>query len=160
MRYPGLVRVSPEDQGLTVFNPSREQVRDFFFETWRKYRAGEPLVGLETIALEIALLHPEYHAVLDDAERYREQEYFPELGETNPFLHMSLHMALQEQLSIDQPAGVVERFNNLVARKGDRHDALHEAIECVAEMVWRAQRDNAPPDPAAYLDNLEARSRK
>ena len=143
-----------------MFNPSREQVRDFFFETWRKYRAGEPLAGLETVALEIALLHPEYHAVLDDPERFREQEYFPELGETNPFLHMSLHMALEEQLSIDQPKGVVERFGKLIARTGDRHAALHEALECLAEMVWQAQKDSAPPDAAAYLENLDRRSRK
>ena len=143
-----------------MFNPSREQVRDFFFATWRKYRAGEPLAGLETVALEIALLHPEYHAVLDDSERYREQEYFPELGETNPFLHMSLHMALEEQISIDQPAGVATRFGDLLTRTGDRHTALHEAIECLAEMVWRAQRDGAPPDAAVYLGNLEKRSRK
>ncbi len=143
-----------------MFNPSRDQVRDFFFETWRKYRAAEPLSGLESIALGIALLHREYHPVLDDPDRYREQAYFPELGETNPFLHMSLHMALEEQLSIDQPAGVVERFNKLVAKAGDRHEALHEALECLAEMVWRSQRDNAPPDAEAYLANLGARSQK
>jgi len=143
-----------------MFNPSREEVRDFFFETWRKYRAGEPLAGLETVALEVALLHPEYHSVLDDAGRFREQNYFPELGETNPFLHMSLHMALEEQLSIDQPRGVAGHFGKLVGRAGDRHAALHEAIECLAEMVWKAQRDSAPPDPQAYLDNLEKRSRK
>ena len=113
-----------------------------------------------TIALEIALLHPEYHSVLDDPDRYREQEYFPEFGEANPFLHMSLHMALEEQLSIDQPAGVVERFSNLVSRTGDRHAALHEAVECLGEMVWRSQRDNAPPDATAYLANLDARARK
>jgi hypothetical protein len=143
-----------------MFNPSRDQVRQFFFDTWRKYRAGEPLAGLETVALQVALLHPEYHSVLDDPERYREQEYFPELGETNPFLHLSLHMALEEQLSIDQPAGVARHFADLVARTGDRHDALHEAIECLAEMVWRSQKDNAPPDSAAYLANLGARARK
>jgi len=154
------VRVQAQDEGLTVFNPSRGQVRDFFFETWRKYRAGERLAGLETVALEVALLHSEYHAVLDDAARYREQEYFPELGETNPFLHMSLHMALEEQLSIDQPAGVAGRFAALLARTGDRHEALHEALECLAEMVWRAQRDSAPPDAAAYLENLDKRARK
>lgn len=143
-----------------MFNPSREQVRDFFFETWRKYRAGEDLAGLEIVALDIALLHPEYHAVLDQPERFRDQEYFPELGETNPFLHMSLHMALEEQLSIDQPRGVTGRFEQLVRRAGDRHTALHEAIECLAEMVWRAQRDAAPPDAETYLDNLDKRARK
>ena len=143
-----------------MFNPSREQVRDFFFETWRKYRTSEPLAGLETVALEIALLHPEYHPVLDHPDRFREQAYFPELGETNPFLHMSLHMALEEQLSIDQPKGVANAFAALAARAGDRHAALHEGIECLAEMVWRSQRDCAPPDPVAYLDNLAKRGRK
>ena len=143
-----------------MFNPTRDQVREFFFEAWRKYRAGLPLVGAEAIALEVILLHPEYHAVLGEPERYREQEYFPELGETNPFLHMSLHVALEEQLSIDQPRGVVERFAALAARAGERHAALHEAIECLAEMVWRSQRDRAPPDGAAYLECLAARLRK
>ena len=143
-----------------MFNPTRDQVRDFFFEMWRKYRASEPLAGLETIALEVALLHPEYHSVLDDPEPFREQAYFPELGETNPFLHMSLHVAFEEQLSIDQPPGVAGRFAALLARMGDRHAALHEAIECLAEMVWRAQKDNAPPDAAAYLENLDKHARK
>ncbi len=143
-----------------MFNPTRDQVRDFFFATWRKYRASEPLEGLETIALEVALQHPEYHPVLDDPERYREQAYFPEHGETNPFLHMSLHLAFEEQLSIDQPAGVVARFAGLLERAGDRHAALHQAVDCLAEMVWRAQRDAAPPDANAYLENLEKRGRK
>ena len=143
-----------------MFNPTRDQVRDFFFETWRKYREGLPLVGAEALALDVILLHPEYHAVLAAPDRYREQEYFPELGETNPFLHMSLHVALEEQLSIDQPPGIVARFEALAARTGDRHAALHEAIECLAEMVWRSQRDGAAPDGAAYLECLAARLRK
>jgi hypothetical protein len=137
-----------------MFNPSRDQVRDFFFDTWAKYRAGQPLAGLEATALDLVLMHPEYHAVLDDPERYRGQAYFPELGQTNPFLHLSLHMALEEQLSIDQPAGVCERFTQLQSLSTDRHAALHAAIDCVAEMVWRAQRDGTPPDPQAYLDCL------
>ena len=143
-----------------MFNPTREQVRDFFFETWRKYRAGEVLAGMEALALDVVLLHPEYHAVLGDPERYREQEYFPELGQTNPFLHLSLHLAVEEQLSIDQPRGIVARFGALVARRGERHAAMHDAIECLAETVWRAQREGAPPDGAAYLECLEARARR
>lgn len=143
-----------------MFNPTREQVRDFFFETWQKYRAGEPLAGLEGVALDIALLHPEYHAILDQSERYRDQEYFPEQGESNPFLHMSLHMALEEQISIDQPRGITARLEKLTHFTGDRHAALHEAIECLAEMVWRAQKDAAPPDAEAYLENLDKRIRK
>ncbi len=137
-----------------MFNPSRDQVRGLFFETWRKYRGSEPLAGMETIALEAILLHPEYHRVLDAPERYGAQEYFPELGVTNPFLHLSLHVALEEQLTIDQPAGVRERFSRIVLKTADRHAALHAAIDCLAEMLWRSQKDRAPPDAAAYLECL------
>jgi hypothetical protein len=140
-----------------MFDPTREQVRDTFFSAWRKYRAGEPLAGIETIALDVVLAHPEYHALLADPERYRDRDY---ADEPNPFLHMSLHVALEEQLSIDQPPGIGARFARLLGRTGDRHEALHEAIECLAETVWRASRDHAPPDAAAYLECLERRGRR
>ena len=139
-----------------MFNPRRDQVRDTFFDAWRKYRARQPLVGMEAIAVDVALAHPEYHAILDDPERHRDRDY----AEANPFLHMSLHVALEEQLSIDQPPGIAGRFQRLVERHGERHEALHEAIECLAETMWRSQRDNAPPDGAAYLECLERRARK
>ncbi|MEW5864326.1 MAG: DUF1841 family protein [Pseudomonadota bacterium] len=137
-----------------MFEPSREQAREFFFETWRKYREGAPLEGLEAVALQVILAHPEYHRVLEERDRYAARDCFPELGETNPFLHMSLHLALEEQLSIDQPPGIVARVEALAARAGSRHEALHEAIECLAETIWRAQRDRTPPDAAAYLECL------
>ena len=128
-----------------------------FFATWRKYRAGEPLVGIESIALDVMLAHPEYHALLGDPGRHRDKDY---VDEGNPFLHMSLHVALEEQLSIDQPPGIARHFQALVRRRGERHEALHEAIECLAETLWRAQRDKMPPDGAAYLECLERRARK
>jgi hypothetical protein len=139
-----------------MFNPSREQVREMFFGAWRKYRAGEPLVGIESLALDIILLHPEYHDVLATSERYRDKDY---TDESNPFLHMSLHLALEEQLSIDQPPGIRQRFEDLLSRKQERHAALHEALECLAETMWRAQRDAAPPDAQAYLSCLERRAK-
>jgi Domain of unknown function (DUF1841) len=138
-----------------MFDPSREQVREMFFATWQKYRAGQPLAGIETIALQVILLHAEYHQILDHPERYRDRDY---VDESNPFLHMSLHLALEEQLSIDQPPGVVHRFGVLVSKFHDRHEALHQALECLAETVWRAQREHAAPDAAAYLDCLAARA--
>jgi len=140
-----------------MFDPSREQVRDTFFGAWRKYRAGEPLAGIETIVLDVILAHPEYHALLNDPERYRDEDYG---DRPNPFLHMSLHVALEEQLSIDQPPGITAAYERLLARTAERHDALHEAIECLAETVWRAQRDHAPPDARAYLECLERRGRR
>mgnify|MGYP000474007162 CR=1 FL=1 len=89
---------------MALFNPSRDEVRRFFFDSWAKYHQQATLTPLEALALQVMQLHPEYHAVLDAPERYLEQAYFPEMGETNPFLHMSLHLSVLEQLSIDQPA--------------------------------------------------------
>jgi hypothetical protein len=137
-----------------MFEPTREQVRDTFFTAWRKYRSGEPLLGIETLALDVILLHPEYHEALSHPERSREKEY---VDESNPFLHMSLHVALEEQLSIDQPPGIAKYFQALVAKHRDRHEALHQALECLAETVWRAQREGTAPDARAYLDCLAAR---
>jgi len=141
-----------------MFNPSRDQVRDSFFEAWRKYRGGEPLTGIEPLLVDVILLHAEYHDMLSSPERHRDKDY---VDTGNPFLHMSLHVALEEQLSIDQPTGIVERFQGLLARVQDRHDALHLAIECLAQMVWQSQRDSAPPNADAYLECLTraARSR-
>jgi uncharacterized protein DUF1841 len=138
-----------------MFNPSREDVRDTFFAAWRKYRAGQPIAGIEALALEVILLHPEYHGALGNPGRSRDKDYF---DESNPFLHMSLHVALEEQLSIDQPPGIVTRFRDLLERHGERHKALHQALECLAETVWRAQRNGVAPDATAYLDCLAARA--
>ncbi len=137
-----------------MFAPSRDQARQFFFDTWRKYQAGSPLAGLETVAIEVILLHPEYHGMLDKPERSAERDYTPETGQTNPFLHMSLHLAIAEQLSIDQPPGIRTAFEALLALKGERHEALHRALECLGETLWRAQRDGTGPDAQAYLECL------
>jgi hypothetical protein len=140
-----------------MFNPSREQVRNFFFDAWRKYREGQPLAGLETVALEVMLLHSEYHHVLDDPDRFLDREYTPEDGATNPFLHLSLHVAIEEQLAIDQPPGIRAEFERLLADRGDRHDALHVVLECLGETVWQAQASRAVPDGAAYLECVRRR---
>lgn len=139
-----------------MFTPSRDEVREMFFGAWRKYREGLPLAGIEALALDVILQHAQYHAVLEARERYRDRDY---TDESNPFLHMSLHLALEEQLSIDQPPGIAHRFEVLLSKFQDRHEALHQALECLAEMLWRAQRDGTPPDAAAYLSCLERRAR-
>ncbi len=140
-----------------MFNPSREQVRQFFFDAWRKQRGHEMLAGLEPLAIDIVRLHPEYHAVLDDPERYQERDYLPEAGDANPFLHLSMHLAIEEQLSIDQPPGIQRELARIAAKLGDRHAACHEIMECLAETVWRAQRDGTQPDALAYLECLKRR---
>jgi hypothetical protein len=143
---------------MSLFNPSRDQVREFFFGLWAKSRAGEPLAPLEAMALAIVMEHPEYHGVLADPERYRDRDWPPEGGETNPFLHLSMHLALEEQLSIDQPPGIREALRRLAARHGSEHEARHAAIDCLAEVVWQAQRNAAPFDNATYLACLAGRA--
>ena len=140
-----------------MFNPTRDQVRQFFFDAWRKHRKREVLAGLDQVAIGVMLLHPEYHPVLDDPERYQDREYRPDAGATNPFLHMSMHLAIEEQLSIDQPPGIKGEFARIAARLGDRHAACHAVMECLAEMIWRSQRDGVPPDVPAYLECLKRR---
>jgi hypothetical protein len=135
-----------------MFNPSREDVRRFFFETWRKYRDQVPLEGLEKTTLEVALLHPEYHALLASEDRNLDRDFLPEGGQLNPFLHLSLHLALAEQISIDQPHGIRGLHAQLLTNAQSGHDALHLLLECLGEVVWRAQRDHAAPDEEAYLD--------
>jgi len=140
-----------------MFKPSREQARQLFFETWRKYRQREILSGIETITLEVILLHPEYHDILNDPERYLDKDYLPEMGDTNPFLHMSMHVAIKEQLSINQPIGICERFARLQKNCGSEHAAAHQLMECLAEMIWQAQRAQSAPDAAIYFDCLDKR---
>jgi len=138
-----------------MFNPSRTQARQLFFDTWLKYKQSKILTGLENIVLEVILIHPEYHAILDNPERYLDQDYLPEMGDTNPFLHMSMHVAIKEQLSIDQPIGIRERFERLKIITGNEHDATHQVMECLAEMIWQAQRNQTEPDAGIYFDCLD-----
>ena len=139
---------------MSLFNPSRDQVRQFFFDAWRKFRASEQLTPLEGMAVQVTQGHPEYHHVLDAPERYREQEYFPEMGETNPFLHLSLHLSIMEQLSIDQPPGIAAAYRTLCEKHGDEMAAQHDLMECLAETLWRAQHDRTAPDQMAYLEAI------
>ena len=137
-----------------MFNPSRDQARDFLFETWRKFRAQEPLSAMETMAVEVISLHPEYHPMLDDRDRYletyRDRDYPPEFGETNPFLHLSMHIAIREQIAVDQPAGVRASHLALSQKLGSALDAEHEMMDCLGEMIWQAQRAGVAPDAAIY----------
>ena len=137
-----------------MFNPSRDEVRRFFTGTWAKYTRDEPLEGLERIALEVILLHPEYQPLLAAPARALESEYTPEGGALNPFLHLSLHLAIEEQLSIDQPRGIRAQFERIAAATGSEHDAKHAVLECLGETIWEAQRSGGAPDEQAYLDCL------
>jgi Domain of unknown function (DUF1841) len=145
-----------------MFNPSKDDVRRFFCDTWRKHRDGTILSPLESVALDWMLKHPEYHGDFDDLESALSREYAVDDGRANPFLHMSMHLAIAEQLSIDQPPGIRAVFRKLVARRGDEHAALHDVMECLGEALWSAQRDgqvvSADEMGARYLDCLNRRA--
>lgn len=138
-----------------LFNPSRDEARLFLFESWRKRNAGELLTPLEDLAAQLIARHPEYHAVLENRERYQDQDYLPEHGEPNPFLHLMMHLAIGEQISIDQPAGIRAHFARLTRQYESEHDAQHRMMECLSEMIWQAQRNRTQPDANIYFACLE-----
>ena len=137
-----------------MFSPTREEARRFLVDAWTKVRTGAPASALEQQAAGLVALHPEYHALLEDPERHIERDYVPEGGAVNPFLHLSLHLAVAEQLAIDQPPGIRAEFERIRAARGDEHAALHAVLECLGEVIWQAQRLSAAPDGALYLECL------
>lgn len=138
-----------------MFNPSRDEARRFLIDAWSKHRAGAPLSDLEGIVARVVTLHPEYHPMLEQPQKYAHRDYGPEAGETNPYLHLSLHLAIAEQLAIDQPPGIRAQFERIRDARGDEHAALHAVLECLGEVMWSAQRHGTPPDAALYLACLE-----
>jgi hypothetical protein len=143
---------------MALFNPSRDEVRQFFFDAWAKFKQQNMLTELEKMAVGIMHMHPEYHAILDHPEQYLEQAYYPEMGETNPFLHMSLHLSIQEQISINQPIGITPAYGKLCTRFQEEHEAQHALLECLAETIWLAQRNQTGLDAAHYLNLIEQRA--
>lgn len=137
-----------------MFQPSQHDVRRFFCEAYAKHTAtvAQPLSAIETIAARWIAEHPEYHADLADLDAALARQYTVEDGRTNPFLHLSMHLSITEQMSIDQPAGIRQAVELLAAKRGSMHEAQHEAMECLGEMVWASQRSGQPPDGHAYLD--------
>ena len=137
-----------------MFNPSRDDVRRFLCEARRKQRDALPLTPLESIAADWIARHPEYHALLDDLDRSLAAEFPPDAGRENPFLHLSLHLSVVEQVQIDQPPGIRDAWQALLRATGDEHEAAHRAIDALAETVCEAQRDRAPPSNERYLERL------
>jgi hypothetical protein len=136
-----------------MFNPTRDQVRQFFCSTWQKHRAGHSLEGAEIGAGELCARHPEYHALLENPALALEQEWSPENGQMNPFLHLSLHLAIGEQVSINQPPGIREAFN-VLSQTMSVHEAEHVILERLGETIWSAQRNGTPMDASAYINGV------
>lgn len=132
----------------------RSGLRRLYTEAWRKRRAAVPLEPLEDQIATVVEEHPEYQPVLEDEASALSRDYAPEGGQSNPFLHMGLHLAIREQVATNRPAGIAAVHAELCRRLGDHHAAEHRMIECLGEALWRSQRTGLPPDEAAYLESL------
>jgi hypothetical protein len=141
-----------------MFQPSQHDVRRFFCEVAAKQKQRTPLSPIETLAGGWVDEHPEYAGELSDVEAALAADYSVEAGRTNPFLHLAMHLTISEQVSIDQPRGIRQAVELLAARRGSLHEAQHEVMECLGEMLWESQRSGLPPDGIAYLDRVRQRA--
>ncbi len=139
-----------------LFSQNRDQIRNFYCEVWRKHEDGATLEPLEVQIRDVILQHPEYQQILINGDAARGREYLPEMGETNPFLHMGMHLAIQEQLATDRPSGILALYRQLLDSYGDPHELEHRMMDCLGESLWQAQRNHTAPDEAEYLNCLRA----
>ena len=133
----------------------RASLRRMYVDAWRKHREHRVLEPLETLIVEVVGEHHEYHALLDDVSALT-RDWTPEQSATNPFLHMSLHLAIREQVATDRPPGIAAIHATLARAAGDSHEAEHLMIECLGAALWEAQRSGQPPDEAAYVEAVRA----
>lgn len=136
-----------------IFSQDRHVLRRMYADAWRKHLDEEPVSALEAQIVEVIALHPEYQDAIESADTI-DREFTPDAGETNPYLHMGLHLGIREQVATNRPPGIADVFRALATRIGDRHTAEHRMIDCLAETLWEAQRDNCSPDEQRYLERL------
>jgi len=141
-----------------MFTPSSDDVRRFFCEAYRKQQAHAILSPIETMAADWIRHHPEYHDLLSDVETALTRDYQVDGSQANPFLHLSMHLSIDEQISIDQPPGIRALATELTLKLDDAHAAQHEIMECLGEMIWNAQRNGTPPDGEAYIECVRRRA--
>lgn len=143
-----------------LIQPSQADVRRFFCGVYAKAHAGQPLEAVELLLSQWIAEHPEFHAELADldAALLTMKDVRPE--QENPFLHLSMHLSISEQCSIDQPRGIRQAVELLTARRQSLHAAHHEVMECLGRMVWESQRAGRPPDGEAYIACIQRQATK
>ncbi|MFT5131996.1 MAG: hypothetical protein ACI9SC_000459 [Gammaproteobacteria bacterium] len=139
-----------------MFIENRDDARAYFIKVRRKYNENQPLEPLEQLILDVILAHPEYHSALDPGLESLKENYSPEAGNVNPFLHMSMHIAIKEQIQSDRPPGIRELCAALRNKYNDPHEMEHKVMDCLGESLWLAQRNKSMPDESAYLENIRA----
>ena len=138
-----------------IFGQDRDKLRQIWFDSWKNYTDGKPLIPLHQELVNIIKLHPEYLVIFEKSDEYLGKEYLPEFGETNPFLHMSMHQGIHEQLSSGRPKGIRKVYEKLCQQIGDPHDTEHAMMEGFAETLWQAQRTGTLPDEKSYLKKIK-----
>ena len=141
-----------------MFQPSQNDVRRFFCEAYARDQIKAPLQPMQALAARWISEHPEYHAELANEAASLAAVYTVEEGRTNPFLHLSMHLSIEEQLAIDQPTGIRQAVELLAARRHSLHAAHHEVMDCLGEMIWASQRSGLPPNGLAYLEAVRRRA--
>ena len=140
-----------------MFTPSQNDVRSFLCGAYRKHSDHSPLTPLEALAADWIAQHDEYHADLRDEAAALAAVFEVEAGKTNPFLHLSMHLSISEQVGIDQPVGIKAAFELLRSKRGSAHEAHHEVMACLGDMMWASQRSGLPPDGEAYVECVRRR---
>ena len=134
---------------------NREQIRSYFYQVYEKIKTNQLIHDpLEKQLATIIEMHPEYHQILQNHD-YLDQDYLPEHGEINPFLHMGMHISIHEQVSINQPVGVKDSYQKLLAKYQDAHQVEHMMMDCLGEMLWISQQNHTEPNPMLYLKCLK-----
>lgn len=136
-----------------LFGDNRQQIRRQFIDVWTKHRLKMSLEPLEQMMANVIEQHPEYHPLLENPDSL-EKEFLPETGQTNPFLHMGMHIAILEQATTNRPDGILDIYQNLITKSQNSHQAEHKIMECLGEALWQAQLNNAMPNEADYLECL------
>lgn len=140
------------------FDPDRDRLRQMYLDAWSRFKTNQPLEPVQAQIAAVVLEHPEYHQFLEEPGKALAREFPPELGQGNPFLHMGLHLAVRDQLATDRPQGIKLAYERILRRSGSEHQAEHVLLECLAESLWRAHRDNQQPDEAQYLEMIRKRT--
>ncbi len=138
-----------------LIQPSQADVRRFFCGVYAKSKTSAPLEPMEMLVSQWIEEHPEYHAELADVEAALAAMHTADPNRENPFLHLSMHLSISEQCSIDQPRGIRQAVELLTHRLNSLHEAHHQTMECLGRMVQESQRAGRMPDGAAYIDCVQ-----
>lgn len=142
-----------------IFGQDRNQLRQMYIDAWKKQQAGELMQPLEAMIAEIVTMHPEYHGLLGEGETALDRDFLPEMGESNPFMHMGMHIAIREQISTDRPPGISSAHKQLMLRLQDAHEVEHQMMECLGRALWEAQQNHTAPDELQYLQCVQKLAR-